>query len=534
MRLCEIIWVAADDVDQKLVVPLTHLLAAAVAVDTTRPVFVCIGVDQYSDALFWVNGNLGPKNGNFVDLGQNVVPMTSLTDIENATANLLTQVGLAAVHRYVFIVNPAQPRTAPKLGPRETLDRIVFLTDALHTVLPQDFAALLPVLARHANVPAFSSYIPSIIVRKPTAFSAIATAIQAALTWGEPDLEVRAIADDVPDDPSLPIFKEDEIISRDACTLGFDLAAVLSAWSAWPQVGSFFGYVGAKQRRAASAWGRAVTNRRVGIAVSGGGACGFRAGPLLEEMERQEVPVDAFAGLSGGALVAAYYCCEGQAGFNLAADLGWLFSLTMPIVYWTSWPLAFVTDVMLRGKRIEELPVRFVPVTTALPQGQPPFAAIVVGGTVGNGVRASGTLPPGFAPTRLNGTGYTDGASTAMMPLRILRDYGGADAVLACDINPGPARSNPFDGNPIGRFLHDYTLVGRFLDVFSTLAFFSQRATRSFSMTADAYVCFPPEIVPLFESVEFFNSWGIIERARDAQALLTNKVAKLKAKWQEL
>jgi len=188
----------------------------------------------------------------------------------------------------------------------------------------------------------------------------------------------------------------------------------------------------------------------------------------------------------------------------------------------------------LDGARIEQLERRLVPVTTGLPPDKPPFAATVTHGSVGDGVRASGCLPPGFAPTAQGRVRFTDGASTALMPLRILRDYGGADVVLACDIDPGPKRSNPLDRSFLGKVLHDWTPLGRLLDVWSAAAFFSQRATRAFSASADAYVQFLPEGIPLLESVLFFRAKHIIKRAGKSRATINQKVAKLKTTWQTL
>jgi predicted acylesterase/phospholipase RssA len=532
--LCEAIWVAAENGDAKVIEPLTHLLAGAVARDPSRPVPAPVAIYTLGGTnplLCWdVNNNTFTPTA----------PGTPITHAKLCRA-LADFVGAGPnTHLYLFLVNPAHPRTPP-LGATEMFDRIVYLTRSLPPSVPPDFITALPpgTFPRSRNVPLFSAVIPSILVQASRGFSLTASLLAALTPGGTPDFGVREVVDDDPAAASLLPFSEDTVLSRDACNLRFDLPTITADWTTWGgpntnQPTAFLSAVNASHARTAEAWGRAVTNRRVGLAVSGGGASSYRAGPLLKEFENQKVPIDAFAGLSGGALVGAYYCCQERAGFDLFVWLGPFFSLTLPIVIFTSWPLAFVTDIMLRGERIESLERRLVPVTTGLPPGDPPFAAVVVTGSVGDGVRASGCLPPAFAPTAQGRVRFTDGASTALVPLRILRDYGGADVALVCDIDPGPKQSNPLDGSFLGQLLHDYTPVGRLLDLWSTLAFFSQRATRSFGATADAYVQFEPELIPLLESVMFVCAKRIVKRAEKSHATLAAKVTQLQTAWHNL
>ena len=54
-----------------------------------------------------------------------------------------------------------------------------------------------------------------------------------------------------------------------------------------------------------------MTDRRVGVALGGGGALGFAHIPLLEALDRFEVPIDMISGVSFGSLVGAYYASYG-------------------------------------------------------------------------------------------------------------------------------------------------------------------------------------------------------------------------------
>jgi len=520
LQRCEAIWIAADSFDADIIEPLTHLVAAAIARDTQRPVAIYT-VGAAPSFLVW-------KRSDFAAIAP--PPPLKLSAIRMA---LMNDLGLdAETHGYVFFVDPASPRTPPQLYTKDRFDRVVFVTRALPTKVPPDFQHVLHRLSSH-----FSSFVASVLVQKSRAFSAASAALAGILSCGAPSFGVRRVRDHDPTKPSH--FSTEELIARDACNLRVDRSALIAKWKAWNKQSSFFDAVDddatvSSHARTAEAWGRAITNRRVGIAVSGGGACGYRAIPLVAECTNQGVPIDAFAGLSGGALAAAYYCCLGDAGFDMYRQLGPFFFLTMPIVSYSTWPVAFVTNVMLEGERIETLERRFVPVTTALPPDERPFAAIVVSGTVGDGVRASGTLPPTYAPTSQDGVRYTDGASTALLPVDILRDYGGADVTLACDITPGPKRGNPLGGSWFGKIVHDYSPCGRLLDLWADLAFFSQRATSSFAKSADAFAVFPPEDIPLFESVMFYDAERIVAKAAAAKSMLHDAVATLKAAWRRL
>jgi predicted acylesterase/phospholipase RssA len=521
-RRCEAIWVAADAFDADIIEPLTHLVAAAVARDTGRPVAIYTVADPPS-FLVW-------RGDDFASAG--AAPPLMLSSLCTALADVL---GLSPkTHRYVFFVNPGSPRTPPSLPPDEVFDRVVFVTRALPTRVPPDFEQVLHDFPAH-----FSSFVASVLVQKSRTFSAVSAALAGILSRGAASFGVRRVRDEDPTQGAVAEFSSEELIARDACNLRIDRTALKQKWKTWDQTSSFFDAVDgdatvSSHARTAEVWGRAITNRRVGIAVSGGGACGYRSIPLVAECTNQGVPIDAFAGLSGGALAAAYYCCLGESGFDIYEQLGPFFSLTLPSVMYTTWPVAFVTNLMLDGERIETLERRFVPVTTGLPPDDKPFAAVVVSGTVGDGVRASGSLPPGFGPTAQDGVRYTDGGNAALLPVEILRDYGGADAVLACDISPGPKHGNPLGASWLAKLVHDYTLCGRLLDLWADLAFFSQRANSSFAKNADAFAVFPPEDIPLVESIMFFDAHRIIAKAAAAKPMLHNAVATLKAAWERL
>src|SRR5205809_555624 len=63
---------------------------------------------------------------------------------------------------------------------------------------------------------------------------------------------------------------------------------------------------GTAAARRLNRWARAVTNRQVGIALSGGGATSAALVPFLEDLQRYNIPFDVVGGLSGGAVLGLY------------------------------------------------------------------------------------------------------------------------------------------------------------------------------------------------------------------------------------
>src|SRR5439155_10516338 len=96
-------------------------------------------------------------------------------------------------------------------------------------------------------------------------------------------------------------------LKRDSCRLRLDVSEIAGLWDQAQSTGtveSFHDTVFLKHpayRRTAGRWARAVTNRRVGLAVSGGGATSYRRVPLIGMLEARGAPIDVGGGVSGGA-----------------------------------------------------------------------------------------------------------------------------------------------------------------------------------------------------------------------------------------
>jgi predicted acylesterase/phospholipase RssA len=217
-------------------------------------------------------------------------------------------------------------------------------------------------------------------------------------------------------------------------------------------------------------WARTLTHRRVGVALGGGGAWGWAHLALIEGMHERSIPIDVLSGASFGAVAGGLYALGGLPGLTwalqhdgrlqLATDasmvLGWpmerlLDRLVDELVAWTgtdkcplhgeerSIYLDNLRAMKIPGSsdpaiRLTHLPLPFYPVATELITGS---EAPLWQGTVGHGVKASGSLPPVFPTTRTAGATFADGGLSRNVPANVLL-LEGAALIVGSNIVPPP------------------------------------------------------------------------------------------------
>ena len=431
-------------------------------------------------------------------------------------------------HVFVLDLDPSGRRPAA-LAEDLKFDRIVHLTDRVPDTVPAHLRNLLDdrLFVEGDDVPYYCTFIASVVVARD---------VRGRVSRGPRSFEARWVR-------SARRRKTRESyqcltrIDRDACVVPVDLDGLAEAWRRWNEHPStpFFDTISddSISRASVARWGRAVTNRRIGVALSGGGACAYRAGPLLECLERANMPIDVFAGLSGGALVGAFYCHSGLAGFARVVALGPLIQLTVPLAMVTTWPLEMVIDAMMGGTRVEDLEIRLAAVAVALPPNDAPMTQVVVSGTLGEAVRVSGTLPPVFAKTTKGGMSFTDGGAGSVVPAQVARDFG-ADIVLACNAIPGPSQSNPFPKWLRGAIAIGAPWVQRQIDYYAWHSYFWRQVSQRFLREADVAFEFQPEQLSLLEAGQWIQSATILERARREASGIDEVVQDLKRKWETL
>jgi predicted acylesterase/phospholipase RssA len=524
----ELIWVSASP---GLAVPLealTRLLAAAAAQQFGCPTYVVlVGTSEYTR---WTGG-----------IFTNPVPTTFPLSIATFSASFAR----------IFVVNDANPNVLPP-GLTNNFHRIVYVTETPPKAVPPALAGRLQpgaVNPGDRSQTYFSSFIPSIILPGPApqpprgdapplgsllsdivhdAFTLVPTPIRQWLGCPpERDFHSEPLDDEVSMTTRGIIARPRSRLERDACRLRLDLAEVGRLWTlakATNTVNYFHHTVllaHPAYRSTTNRWARAVTNRRIGVAVNGYGASSYRLVPVFEGLEAQGVPVDVMGGVSGGASLGAYFCRDGTAGLATFQGAGNLLSIAGLLVAGvSSQPIESGLDWALRNTKLDDLEVRFVPVTTALKEIGEPEAHAVVRGTLGAAVRASGAFPGLFARTVKHEIVYSDGAMSAQIPSRALCDYG-ADFVFAFNSVPGPGFRNPLRSWPGGELLYRFTLLGPLLDMLVSNSFMMRRIGREAGLWAHEFI----EMTPTPESVLEIFRWDkaaqLVQNARLDSAVAT-------------
>lgn len=202
---------------------------------------------------------------------------------------------------------------------------------------------------------------------------------------------------------------------------------------------------------------RAATDRRIGLALGGGGALSMAHVPLIRGLLAAGVPLDLVSGTSGGAVVAAFYAAEGLPGLDHLIHL-WAEVGRVGLKCWaSSAPMAELIDGALGGVRLEDLALPFLPVAVDIDRVT---QETLDQGTVGTGVRASGSFPGPFAPTvlqvpdadgQLRHRRYVDGGILNLVPVDTLFAEGAALAISSNAVGPPQPRDALKAGRTTGR-----------------------------------------------------------------------------------
>jgi predicted acylesterase/phospholipase RssA len=501
------IWVAKDPELDVPLEALAFLLGAAIAQQFWELTAVAVLRDEALELWIW-------DGDGFV-----AAPRWKGDFDEESITRLLVARGIDFVH--LLVLHPRDSHVLPPHFGGLRCHRVVELTRRMPTEAP---AALVEILRREVRQvsrdgePYFSSFVPTILL---------------PATGGTQSSEVQTerIALDDEDEPAVNARRHRRL-RRDSCRLRLETSDIARRWRTWKESpGRFPSAVLNDEtlRRSLFRWARAVTNRRVGVALSGGGASTYRMVPFLEGLDAAGVPVDVVSGVSGGTLLGAYYCKAGRPGLELCKQRGWLFQACLLLASVDSIGFQTLVDVDLGHTTVDDLEVPLIGVTTALRDGKPPEPRVVTRGTLGRAVRMSGSLPVLFAPTETRGTRFADGATSALVPALPLRDFG-ADMVIACNCVPAARERNPFAVLPFGETAYRYTPIGRIVDLCVSAAGLLQRVSREAEDDAHVFVEVPPTDVPFVESFRFYDADGI---AQAAAATMQLEVRRCTGRWME-
>ena len=180
-----------------------------------------------------------------------------------------------------------------------------------------------------------------------------------------------------------------------------------------------------------------MTERRLGLALSSGGARGSAHVGVLKVLEEYGIVPDVIAGSSMGAQVGGAYA----AGAPLAdledlfrsSSSGRVIRTLMPTIPWSGWSSGREVSRFLRrlvgDRRIEDLPVPFAAVATDLQSGLP---VAIESGPLASAIRASLSVPGLFTPVWIDEHLLIDGGVSNPLPIDVARRLG-ADVIIAVD-----------------------------------------------------------------------------------------------------
>lgn len=186
-----------------------------------------------------------------------------------------------------------------------------------------------------------------------------------------------------------------------------------------------------------------MDRKRIGLALSGGGARGAAHLGVLRVLEREHIPIDVVAGVSAGSLTGALFCAGVPLDdmFTALRDFSWrkITSLTMPVhglfsfekleKYLVKW----IGDVWF-----SDLKKPFAVGTTDLLTGHPVNWS---SGRLAPLVRASCSIPGLIVPLEYGEYWLADGGASCNLPAQAARDLG-ADIVIGVDLIKPYVRKN--------------------------------------------------------------------------------------------
>ena len=181
-----------------------------------------------------------------------------------------------------------------------------------------------------------------------------------------------------------------------------------------------------------------LQNKRIGLALSGGGARGFAHLGVLQALEEMGIRPCIIAGVSAGSIVAVLYAA-GMSADDIAKtfgefSMGDITEIAMPMNGF--FKLTKLKDFLkkhLPVTLLEELPVETVVCATDFDNCRP---VAFEQGPIGDCVTASCSIPIVFQPVKIGGTTYVDGGVLRNLPAWAIRNK--CDVLVGVNVSPMP------------------------------------------------------------------------------------------------
>ncbi len=183
-----------------------------------------------------------------------------------------------------------------------------------------------------------------------------------------------------------------------------------------------------------------MNQRKLGLALGGGGARGLAHIGVLKVLEQANIHVDFISGTSMGAIIGAAYAA-GSSPTALENDAIFL-SKTRRLVLMAD--LGRPSRGLLQGRRVRNMLVEKwsldktfdelrLPVAVVATHLRGQHSVVLRAGSVIDAVMASSAFPSVFQPVQINGEWLCDGFIYNNVPADIVREMG-AEVVLAVDV----------------------------------------------------------------------------------------------------
>lgn len=186
---------------------------------------------------------------------------------------------------------------------------------------------------------------------------------------------------------------------------------------------------------------RIATDKKVGLALGGGGARGLAHLGVLAVLLQEGIPIDAIAGTSMGAVIGAAHATGYDVHdlIRMALQFRWRNLIDL------NWNgrgflkgerLEALVDDLSGGKNFDETRIPFAIVTADLNTGE---EVVMKEGPIARAARASCAFPGVFTPVEIGGRWLFDGGVVNQVPADVAVSLG-ADVVIAVDTSGSPQR----------------------------------------------------------------------------------------------
>lgn len=176
--------------------------------------------------------------------------------------------------------------------------------------------------------------------------------------------------------------------------------------------------------------------KKVGLALSGGGARGFAHVGVLKGLVENDIPIDLIAGTSAGSFVGGAYAAGMSVDeiIEVGRNISWF-----GVAGFSYSPKGFLSNAAMKGfieksfpvSKFEDLRIPFTAVACDLETGEEVY--LKDEGDLTHAIRASCAIPGVFIPVTDDGRQLVDGGVVSPIPTRAVKKMG-ADVIIAVDL----------------------------------------------------------------------------------------------------